>query len=176
MTTFLKRTAMIVATFTLFSPAFAAKAKDVRQQMHNETSTKGTYGTAGCGLGSMAFGNQPGYIQIVAATLNATGMQVFAITTGTSNCDIPSNGQQASMFIESNGETLRKEVSRGQGETVNSLAMILNCKDSQLFGETMRAHFGDVMSEEASSLEKTRRILSTIQATPELKKSCQLAG
>ncbi|MEN0057326.1 MAG: DUF3015 family protein, partial [Bdellovibrio sp.] len=46
----------------------------------------GTYGTAGCGLGSLVFGNEKGPVQIVAATLNGTGVQTFGITTGTSNC------------------------------------------------------------------------------------------
>ena len=45
-----------------------------------------SYGTAGCGLGSLVFGDQPGIIQIVAATLNGIGGQTFAITSGTSNC------------------------------------------------------------------------------------------
>ncbi len=46
----------------------------------------GTYGVAGCGLGSMVFGNQEGGIQVIAATLNGTGIQTFGITSGTSNC------------------------------------------------------------------------------------------
>ena len=32
----------------------------------------GAYGTAGCGLGSLVFGNQAGAVQILAATTNGT--------------------------------------------------------------------------------------------------------
>ncbi len=46
------------------------------------------YGDAGCGLGSMLFGNSPGKgSQILAVTTNGTGMQSFGISSGTSNCD-----------------------------------------------------------------------------------------
>src|SRR5205823_3826374 len=43
---------------------------------------KSTYGLAGCGLGSMLFGDQKGMIQILAATTNGTfGSQTFGITS-----------------------------------------------------------------------------------------------
>ena len=36
------------------------------------------YGTAGCGLGSMLFGNQKGMVQVLAATTNGiSGNQTF---------------------------------------------------------------------------------------------------
>ncbi len=45
------------------------------------------YGEAGCGLGSMIFGDSPGFVQVLAATTNGcSGSQTFGITTGTSNC------------------------------------------------------------------------------------------
>lgn len=45
------------------------------------------YGMDGCGLGSIVFGNDNGTLkQVIAATLNGTGMQTFGITSGTSNC------------------------------------------------------------------------------------------
>ena len=50
-------------------------------------SFAGSYGDAGCGFGSMIFGNQAGFMQVFAATTNGTsGSQTFGITTGTLNC------------------------------------------------------------------------------------------
>src|SRR3569832_2714255 len=47
------------------------------------------YGSAGCGLGSIVFGSQPGFIQILAATTNGTfASQTFGITSGTSDCAV----------------------------------------------------------------------------------------
>ncbi|MFN7453535.1 MAG: DUF3015 family protein, partial [Pseudobdellovibrionaceae bacterium] len=45
-----------------------------------------SYGDAGCGLGSVIFGNEKGFSQIFAATTNGTvGNQTFGISSGTSN-------------------------------------------------------------------------------------------
>src|SRR5690349_9857353 len=81
------------------SPALAQKSTEEAIK-----GTKGRYGDAGCGLGALAFGDQQGPIQIVAATLNATGVQTFAITTGTSNCHGISGSQTSRIFIEANRE------------------------------------------------------------------------
>ena len=49
---------------------------------------QGGYGMAGCGLGSLLFGNDnTTLMQILAATTNGLfGSQTFGITSGTSNC------------------------------------------------------------------------------------------
>jgi hypothetical protein len=90
------------------------------------------YGMAGCGLGSVVFGNQKGMIQVVAATLNPTsGSQVFGITTGTSNC-AGSSAEGAALqtqkdFIANNLAPLSKDMARGSGETLSALTETLGC-------------------------------------------------
>ncbi len=151
------------------------RKKEKKESLHDQVSGQG-YGLAGCGLGSIVFGPKPGMIQIVAATLNDTGVQTFGITTGTSNCDIPEMGQQAALFIELNQETLKKEVARGSGDTVESLALILKCQDHQRFGEKLRENFSSVMAEGTDSYEKTRRILTVIEADSALQTTCETLG
>ena len=91
----------------------------------------GTYGLAGCGLGSLVFGNQPGAVQILAATTNGTfGTQTFGITTGTSNCGPGLMAQGTKSFVEANREVLAKDISRGTGEAIGALAVINACADS----------------------------------------------
>jgi hypothetical protein len=148
--------------------------KKDKKEMH-ERMNQG-YGLAGCGLGSIVFGPKPGMIQIVAATLNGTGVQTFGITTGTSNCDIPTSGHEAAMYIEMNKEALAKEAARGEGETVEGLALILKCSDAPKFGEKLRENFGEVMAEGTNSYEKTRRILHVIDRNADLKSSCETLG
>lgn len=150
------------------------KSAPKKKPLHDEMSGQG-YGVAGCGLGSIVFGPKPGMIQIVAATLNGTGMQTFGITTGTSNCDISEMGQAAAMFIEMNNETLKTEMARGRGETVSSLAYILKCNDAELFGDTMRSNPA-ILENGVDSYETTRRILKAIDNKPELKNSCATVG
>src|SRR5438094_8225387 len=101
------------------------------------------YGTAGCGLGSLVFGNQKGIVQIFAATTNGLfGSQTFGITTGTSNCADTSGGAASiKSFTETNREALAKAMTRGQGETLKNLATMAVCADASAVGA---AHEYDV--------------------------------
>ncbi len=95
------------------------------------------YGAAGCGLGSIVIGDKPGFSQIFAATTNGTsGSQTFGITSGTSNCG--SAGKSAIMFIEANKAALATDISRGQGETLSSLAAIYGIKDTKAMGSLLQ--------------------------------------
>ena len=93
------------------------------------------YGMAGCGLGSIVFGNKPGIVQIFAATTNGTfNSQTFGITSGTSNCVDTSGASSSRLFIDVNREALAKDMSRGSGDTIKSLSAIAGCKDSEAVG------------------------------------------
>jgi hypothetical protein len=120
----MKKVSVLTASFFISAivaiPAFSA----------DTFPTKDTYGTAGCGLGSLVFGNQPGAVQIFAATTNGTfGTQTFGITTGTSNCGkgivSGSANPDLSRFVENNMDNLAKEIAMGQGESLNTLADLL---------------------------------------------------
>ena len=70
----MKKIGMLVATIGVLMTASAARAQNV--------------GMAGCGLGSVLFGNQNTVLmQLLAATTNGIlWNQSFGITTGTLNC------------------------------------------------------------------------------------------
>jgi hypothetical protein len=93
----------------------------------------GKYGMAGCGLGSMAFGENTKLNQVLAATTNGTfGTQTFGITSGTSNCTsggVAKIEKETEMFVEVNYDVLQKEISQGKGETLNSFASLMGCTD-----------------------------------------------
>jgi hypothetical protein len=130
----------------------------------------GRYGTAGCGLGSMAFGDQPGGIQILAATTNGFfGTQTFGITTGTSNCGPGAFAQGTKNFVEANREAVAKDVSRGQGEAIGALSVINACQDSQAVGAALQKNFKAIFpSENASNEDVTKAILETLHADKSL--------
>jgi len=93
----------------------------------------GTYGTAGCGLGSVVFGAEPGFAQVFAATTNGTSYtQTFGISSGTSNC-VPAakaaafNSQR--LFLEQNFASVAMDAAQGDGETLRGLAATLGCSD-----------------------------------------------
>lgn len=93
------------------------------------------YGDAGCGLGSLLFGNQKGPIQILAATTNNTFYnQAFGITSGTSNCDakgFDTTKLEQEQFVENNFSGLAKDMASGQGEQLTTLAGMMGCPTVQ---------------------------------------------
>lgn len=112
-----------------------------------------SYGTAGCGLGSIVFGDKPGMVQIFAATLNGTGVQSFAVTSGTSNCG--SSGKSGAYeFIKANKVALASEISRGQGEAIETLSKILNCNDSNEVGSVLKKNFINIYPNEKVTAEQ----------------------
>ena len=134
----------------------------------------GVYGAAGCGLGSLVFGNQPGAMQILAATTNGTfASQTFGITTGTSNCGAGLIAQGTKNFVEANRESLAKDMSRGQGETIGALTVMAGCADSHQVGAALQAHFDAIMpTAQATSDEIAKALLETLKADKSL--GCQI--
>lgn len=135
------------------------------------------YGTAGCGLGSIVFGDKPGIIQVLAATTNGTfGTQTFGITSGTSNCSSsePSAGS-AKAFVETNREALAKDVARGNGETISSLATLAGCADATAVGATLQQNFSSIFPEASVTDQQVgQSVVDTLKAHPEL--SCKQLG
>ncbi len=150
----------------------AAPKDDFRSSLNNGNG----YGLAGCGIGSMVFGAKPGFIQVVAATLNGTaGSQTFGITTGTSNCDIPRMGQTAAVYIEANKAIVMKDAARGEGETMSDLALIYNCSNTQLFSEKVQNNYSQIFNS-SNAYDSSRAILNTIKSDSALAANCQIAG
>ncbi len=130
----------------------------------------GNYGAAGCGLGAMAFKDQPGGLQIIAATLNGIcANQTFGITFGTSNCGPSLFAQGTRNFVEANREVLAKDVARGEGEAIGALTVINACSDSRAVGAALQRRFGAIFpSADVSDAAVTDAILETLLADPSL--------
>ena len=134
----------------------------------------GPYGDAGCGLGSMLFGAQPGLVQVLASTTNGTlASQTFGITTGTSNCG-QSGGpaMNARNFVETNRETFAKDAARGNGETIATLSSIAGCSDQQAVGRTLQSNFDRIFtSVQATDRDVSANVIQVLEANPTL--SCK---
>ena len=128
------------------------------------------YGTAGCGLGSLAFGSKPGMVQVLAATTNGLfGTQTFGITTGTSNCQLaPGAPAAAKVFIEGNREALAKDIARGEGEALKNLSSLAGCTDPKAVGAVLQKNFQTIFPAATTpSGQVADAILSTLK-TPAL--------
>ena len=107
----------------------------------------------GCGLGSIVIKNQnSSVLQALAATTNGTsGNQTFGITSGTSNCDKPSNfvsNDKLNKFVSENMDELAMDISAGQGETLTTVAKLMNVEDTKAFSSKLQANFTNIYTSE----------------------------
>jgi hypothetical protein len=122
---------------------------------------------AGCGLGSILFEGKSGAApKILAATTNGTyGNQTFGITSGTLGCQsdgVISSNARLSMFMGTNSERLARDMSVGQGESLNVLADLMGVKeqDKALFFKTTQQHFSVIFSDQN---QKAGDVLAALQ-------------
>ena len=130
------------------------------------SSNANAYDSTGCGLGSMAWRGHSGIIpQVAAVTTNKIGMQTFAITTGTSGCDpngrvSGGTGRMLLSFLENNMEQFAFDASVGHGETLVTVAGILNADVNELSAK-IHNNFGTLFaSNDVDAVELTLSILS----------------
>jgi hypothetical protein len=147
------------------------------------TASAAGYGMAGCGLGSLAFKDQPGMIQIVAATLNGIyGNQTFGITSGTSNCaedGVSVAEKEKEYFSEANFESLNVEMAQGSGETLEAFAHIMGCEGEgvQAFSQLTQAKYSEIYPDPATTPEQMLGNLNHVMSEDaSLATSCQDKG
>lgn len=125
-----------------------------------------SYGSAGCGLGSLVFqGNGP--TQILAATTNGTfGSQTFGLTFGTSNCNnkgLVKLGMQRESFIEANYKDLSRDAAAGKGEFVTNLASLYNIAPAKFTELLQKNHAAIFASNDAkTAVYEINRLVSSI--------------
>ena len=127
--------------------------------------------STGCGLGSMAWRGVSGpEAQILAVTTNtSTGSQTFGITFGTSGCDPDgrvTGGTQKMVlrFIENNMEQYALDAARGEGETLDTLAGMLNM-DKRTFAEKSRQNFARIFPDgNVDAVYVTGKIFEVVKA------------
>jgi len=100
-----------------------------------------------CGWGSKLFDGQSGIApQVLGVTTNnSTGNQTFAITTGTSGCTqdgVVKSTWKTAMFIDGNKDRLARDMSIGNGETLDSLAHLIGVReeDRATFNRVVQAN------------------------------------
>ena len=157
----MKRNLLIIAA-ALVMPSLALAADNV----------------GGCGWGSKLFDNQKGIApQVLAVTTNGTsGNQTFGISSGTSGCTqdaVVHTQWKTAAFIDANMNRLALDMSRGQGESLNSLGNLLGVSpDDQLaFNAAMQSNFNQVFSSSGvSSNEIVLGVKNVLAADAQLAK------
>ncbi len=111
-------------------------------------------GMAGCGLGSMIFKKNDQVSQILAATTNGiSGNQTFGITTGTLGCNpdgAMAQNEELNIFTSKNMEKLAADMSKGQGETLNTFAELkgVSADKKPQFFAAVQKNFSKIFTKE----------------------------
>ena len=134
----------------------------------------------GCGLGKLAFQNYPNAktkgAQVLMATLNGTGANTFAISSGTSGCTDDGRWwaeNKTTMFAELNSDALAQAMAPGSGEHLASLATLLGVPQDQhqaFFAMTQDRYTALTQAGEVSAVAMIKAMNDAISANPVLVK------
>ena len=120
----------------------------------------------GCGLGSVIIKDDSSAVLLaLQATTNGTlGNQTFGITSGTLGCKKTKfvMNERAEEFVASNMDQLASEIAKGHGESVDTLAELLNVQDKEGFASALQANYNNIY---ASQNAKMSDVLDNISTT-----------
>lgn len=110
----------------------------------------------GCGWGSMLMDGESGAgPNVLAATTNGTfGNQTFGMSSGTLGCDSSQTIQRAAAdFLDDNMEKVARDMSTGQGESLDTLANLMGIQgqDKAKFFSVTHDNFSTIFSSDAVS-------------------------
>jgi hypothetical protein len=134
----------------------------------------------GCGLGKLLWSSSkhPKNIapQVFMALTNGTGMNTFAISTGTSGCTndgIIMAEHKVTVFAAVNSESLAQEMAQGQGEHLASLATLMGLPaegQPAFFAMTQEHYTSLVQAGDTSPVAMVKALNEAMAAHPVLAK------
>ena len=129
----------------------------------------------GCGVGAMIWKGQSGIApHVLAATTNGTfGNQTFGMTTGTLGCQTNESVRSMAMYMDSNIDKVARDMSRGSGENLDTLAVLLGVQESdrESFRTLLQDNFAAIFpSSETTSGEAVDAIVALLEKDDSLSK------
>ena len=129
----------------------------------------------GCGVGAMIWKGQSGIApHVLAATTNGTfGNQTFGMTTGTLGCQTNQSVQSMAMYMESNIDKVARDMSRGSGENLETVAVLLGVDeaDRDSFRKVLQDNFATIFpSSDTTSGEAVDAIVALLEQNESLSK------
>lgn len=111
---------------------------------------------AGCGLGHLVLDGKSGLgPNVLAFFLNATGVNTFGMTSGTSGCDVTKavrNETNRTEYAAINFDTLSADAARGAGEHLAGLAdvMAIAAADRPAFFSLVQSRYDNLFGASAT--------------------------
>jgi len=132
----------------------------------------------GCGLGKLAWSDYKGQKeiapQVLMVTTNGTGMNTFAISSGTSGCTNDGkimSEHKTTVFASLNFDALTAEMAQGQGEHLASLATLMGVpaeRHAEFFAMTQERYTSLVQTGETSPVALVKSLNDAIAGHPVL--------
>ncbi len=124
----------------------------------------------GCGVGSMALGDETGVLSHLAATIlnGISGNQTFGVSSGTLGCDQSTtivSIREVETFVADNMDHIATEAAMGEGAYLAALADLLDVKEDQRanFFASLQFNFDKIFTgADASAAQVTRSITQLI--------------
>ncbi len=119
----------------------------------------------GCGLGSQIIKDDSSAVMLaIQATLNGTGTQTFGITSGTSGCTKTKlvMNERAAEFVASNMDQLAKDVAIGHGESVDTLAELLEVQDKAMFSASLQSNYTAIYTSQNAKMADVLDNIATV--------------
>lgn len=129
----------------------------------------------GCGVGAMVWKGQSGIApHVLAATTNGIfGNQTFGMTTGTLGCETNQSVQSMAMYMDSNIDKVARDMSRGSGENLETLAVLLDVDeaDRSEFNRLLQDNFATVFpNSDTTSDQAVDAIVALLEQNERLSK------
>ncbi|MBN2871181.1 MAG: DUF3015 family protein [Campylobacterales bacterium] len=120
----------------------------------------------GCGLGSQIIKDDSSAVMLAlqATTNGIFGNQTFGITSGTSGCKRAQLvlNERAAEFVAANMDQLSREIAIGQGESVETLAELMNIEDKATFATALQANYNAIYANEKADMATVLDNVATI--------------
>lgn len=121
----------------------------------------------GCGLGAIIVKDDSTAIMLALQSISnnvLSSNQIFGITSGTLGCQKTQfvMNERAEEFVASNMDQLAKEIAIGHGESIDTLAELLEVSDKATFSASLQENYNKIYT---SQDVKMADVLDNISAT-----------
>lgn len=131
----------------------------------SSSAMAGVNNQTGCGLGSLIIKDDSTAIMLAlqATTNGIFGNQTFGITSGTLGCKKTQfvMNERAEEFVASNMDQLAKEIAIGHGESVDTLAELLEISDKATFSASLQANYNSIYANQNATMADVLDNIST---------------
>lgn len=128
----------------------------------------------GCGVGAMIWKGQSGLVpHVLAATTNPIASQTVSMTLGLAGCSTNENVRSMAMLIDSRGQAVAADISRGYGENLEAMAATLNipAEERDVFYRLLNQNFATIFpNADTTSGEAVDAIVALLEQNDALSK------